>query len=230
MGISAHRTRNSGKASPGWPGQPPSTRLGKGWRTATGWRPAARQWHRRHRLRSAGSRRARMHELDDSRGSPGCVADEATDGSGNGRRAPGRHLGESRGSSGAPTTLPPWPRGYRGLAPSGRGLARSWRASRWTRVGALLSCRHGRLGRVARRGPRRRPDRRRCVRRLRRRAVSGRPVSPDCGGRPRGIGGVTMGEPGPLRLRGGLHRLSRGLMAYGIVGLVVAAFFNQKTV
>lgn len=81
-----------------------------------------------------------MHELDDSRGSPGCVADEATDGSGNGRRAPGRHLGESRGSSGAPTTLPPWPRGYRGLAHldvgwrgpgeplAGRGLGPCYRA------------------------------------------------------------------------------------------------------
>ncbi len=32
-----------------------------------------------------------------------------------------------------------------------------------------------------------------------------------------------MEEPRPLGLRGGLHRLSRGLIAYGIVGLVVAA-------
>ena len=32
-----------------------------------------------------------------------------------------------------------------------------------------------------------------------------------------------MGESRPLGLRGGLHRLSRGLIAYGIIGLVVAA-------
>ena len=32
-----------------------------------------------------------------------------------------------------------------------------------------------------------------------------------------------MGEPGPLRLRGGLHRLSRGLIAYGVIGLIVTA-------
>jgi hypothetical protein len=32
-----------------------------------------------------------------------------------------------------------------------------------------------------------------------------------------------MEEPRPLGLRGGLHRLSRGLVAYGIIGLVVAA-------
>ena len=32
-----------------------------------------------------------------------------------------------------------------------------------------------------------------------------------------------MSESRPLGLRGGLRRLSRGLIAYGIVGLVVAA-------
>ena len=32
-----------------------------------------------------------------------------------------------------------------------------------------------------------------------------------------------MGESRPLRRRGGLHRLSRGLIAYGIVGLIVCA-------
>lgn len=32
-----------------------------------------------------------------------------------------------------------------------------------------------------------------------------------------------MGESRPVRLRGGLHRLSRGLIAYGIVGLIVSA-------
>ena len=32
-----------------------------------------------------------------------------------------------------------------------------------------------------------------------------------------------MGESRPLGLRGGLQRLSRGLIAYGIIGLVVAA-------
>ena len=32
-----------------------------------------------------------------------------------------------------------------------------------------------------------------------------------------------MGESRPLRRRGGLHRLSRGLIAYGIVGLFVSA-------
>jgi len=37
------------------------------------------------------------------------------------------------------------------------------------------------------------------------------------------MGGVTMGESRPFDLRGGLHRLSRGLIAYGIIGLVVAA-------
>jgi hypothetical protein len=37
------------------------------------------------------------------------------------------------------------------------------------------------------------------------------------------MGGVTMGESRPLGLRGGLHRLSRGLIACGVVGLVVAA-------
>jgi hypothetical protein len=33
---------------------------------------------------------------------------------------------------------------------------------------------------------------------------------------------MTMAETRPLDLRGGLHRLSRGLIAYGIIGLVVA--------
>ena len=32
-----------------------------------------------------------------------------------------------------------------------------------------------------------------------------------------------MGESRPLRLRGGLHRLSRGLIVFGIVGLIVSA-------
>ena len=32
-----------------------------------------------------------------------------------------------------------------------------------------------------------------------------------------------MGEPGALRIRRGLHRLSRGLIAYGIIGLIVTA-------
>jgi hypothetical protein len=35
--------------------------------------------------------------------------------------------------------------------------------------------------------------------------------------------GVTMSETRPLGLRGGLRRVSQGLIAYGIVGLVVAA-------
>jgi hypothetical protein len=34
---------------------------------------------------------------------------------------------------------------------------------------------------------------------------------------------MTMGESRPFGLGGGLHRLSRGLIAYGIIGLVVAA-------
>jgi len=37
------------------------------------------------------------------------------------------------------------------------------------------------------------------------------------------MGGVTMGESRPLGLAEGLHRLSRGLIAYGIIGIVVAA-------
>jgi hypothetical protein len=37
------------------------------------------------------------------------------------------------------------------------------------------------------------------------------------------MGGVTMGESRPFGLRGGLRRLSQGLIAYGIIGLVVAA-------
>jgi hypothetical protein len=37
------------------------------------------------------------------------------------------------------------------------------------------------------------------------------------------MGGVKIVESRPFRLRGGLHRLSRGLIAYGIVGLIVTA-------
>ena len=35
--------------------------------------------------------------------------------------------------------------------------------------------------------------------------------------------GEPEGEPRPLDLRRGLHQLSRGLVAYGVIGLVVAA-------
>src|SRR5664280_2685075 len=54
------------------------------------------------------------------------------------------------------------------------------------------------------------------------RAGTGRP-GPDRGGPARASGGVMMGESRPLRLRGGLHRLSRGLIVFGIVGLIVSA-------
>jgi hypothetical protein len=37
------------------------------------------------------------------------------------------------------------------------------------------------------------------------------------------MGGVKIGQSRPRGLRGGLHRLSHGLIAYGIIGLVVAS-------
>src|SRR5450759_3651228 len=96
-------------------------------------------------------------------------------------------------------------------------------ASRQTRVGALVSCGHGRLRRMVRRRPRARADRRGLVRRMRRRAGAGRPDGADRGRRCRGMGGVKIEESRPLGLRGGLRRVSRALIVYGIIGLVVTA-------
>src|SRR5450759_305086 len=85
----------------------------------------------------------------------------------------------------------------------GRSRCATWRGSRpasgWRTRGTFLKWNAGLVGELV------------------------RPDGPDRGRRCRGMGGVKIVESRPFRLRGGLHRLSRGLIAYGIVGLIVTA-------